>query len=831
MSQSGVFWWSSRRDWRQREVKVVLASLIVAVATVATISLFADHLRRTLVSSATQFLAADRQLESESGEPIPEAWREEARSLGLETAQMVEFSTMIDSGGEFQLVSVKAVNDDYPLLGQVEFQPGPEAERRLLEHGPPPGEVWVNARLLPLLGVAVGDPVAIGDQSLTVGGILVREPDSRFNLGGLAPKVMMHFDDVEATNVVQPGSRVEYVDFYAGPESALQEYYQWLQPRLGPSHEWESIRDGEAISESLDKAEGFLMLGGSLAVLLAAVAVAVASRQYALQQRDNVALLKTLGMTGGQINRLYLERLGLWGLIGAVGGIILAIPGFMALAVLANRVLDRPVEWHISPGALWPAMITALVALFAFAYPPIRRLRNVPAMQVLRSQPGERGEGLAWDLPLALVAIFGLLWFYSGEAWLVLALIGGLCALMAILAGVSWGVVALLRRIRGGGSTWRLALVSLYRHRQSSLSQMAVFAMTLMLAATLFLVRSALLEDWQAQLPADAPNHFLINIADEDVAAVESFLTERGLSAPTLYPMVRGRLTEINGIPVRETVSKERDVNALNRELNLTWMDELPEDNRIVAGSWWQDGQEGRGVSMESQLASQLEVGVGDRLTFTIGSREVEVPIASIRTVQWDSMRPNFYVAFAPEGPLQDFSATWITSFNLPEGRKDILNEFSEAFPTVSILEVDIFIERIREIIRQVTSAIESILALVLISAALVMAAVVSATLLDRQREGALVRTLGGKRSLLVRSTLLEFALLGFFAGLLGVIAAETIVWALQYRLFGGTFRWHGTLWFMLPLISALMLAVFGRLQLRPVLNVSPMILLRRLEG
>lgn len=831
MSRStGVFWWSSRRDWRQREVKVVLASLIVAVATVATISLFASHLRETLVSSATQFLAADRQLESENGDPIPESWREQARSLGLKTAQMVEFSTMVSNGDAFQLVSVKAVNNDYPLLGRVEFQPEPGGGRELIARGPPPGEIWLNARLLPLLGAEIGDSIAIGDLSLTIGGILVREPDSRFSLGGLAPKVMMNFADVPATNIIQPGSRVEYVDFYAGPEAALDDYHDWLQPRLGPSHEWESIRDGEAISESLDKAEGFLMLGGSLAVLLAAVAVAVASRQYALQQRDNVALLKTLGMTGRQINRLYFSRLALWGLIGAIGGLALAVPGFAALAVLVNSVLDRPMEWHISFAALWPALVTALVALFAFAYPPIRRLRQVPAMQVLRSQPGERGEGLVWDLGIALVAIFGLLWFYSGQPWLVIALIGGLAVLIAILTGVSALIVSVLKRIRGGGSTWRLALVSLYRHRQSSLSQMAVFAMTLMLAATLFLVRSALLEDWQAQLPEDAPNHFLINIADSDVDDVKAFLEERDISTPTVYPMVRGRLTEINGTPVRETVSKEQDINALNRELNLTWMEELPEDNRIVEGNWWQDDGRG-GVSMEAQLASKLGVSVGDELTFTIGSRELQAPIRSIRTVQWDSMRPNFYVAFAPDSRLQDFSATWITAFNLADGRKEVLNDFSEAFPTVSILEIDVFIERIREIIRQVTSAIESILAMVLIAAVLVMAAVVSATLLDRQREGALVRTLGGKRSLLVRSTMLEFAVLGFFAGLLGVVAAEVIVWALQYRLFQGTFRWHGSLWFVLPLVSAALLAFFGRLQLRPVLNVSPMILLRRLEG
>lgn len=830
MSRAGVFWWSSRRDWRQREVKVVLASLVVAVATVAVISLFADHLRRTLVSSATQFLAADRQLESENGDPIPADWREQAQALGLRTAQMIEFSTMLGTDDGFQMVSVKAVNEDYPLLGEIEYQQGPSGARELVTDGPRRGAIWVNSRLLNLLNLTIGGSVAVGEKNLRVSGILVREPDSRFNIGGLAPKVMMHFDDVAATGVIQPGSRVEYVDFYAGPEAALERYHSWLEPRLGPSHEWESIRDGEAIAESLDKAEGFLLLGGSLAVLLAAVAVAVASRQYALQQRDNVALLKTLGMTGKQINRLYLERLGLWGLLGAAGGLLLALPGFAALAVMTSRMLDRPLEWTIAPAALWPALVTALVALFAFAYPPVRRLRTVPAMQVLRSQPGERGEGLSRDIPVALLAIFTLLWFYSGEVALVLALMLGLGLLMAILAAASWLIVAGLRKVRGGGNTWRLALVSLYRHRRASLSQMAVFALTLMLAATLFLVRSALLEDWQAQLPDDAPNHFLINIADENVDDVGAFLTARGLNAPILYPMVRGRLTAVNGTPVRETVSKDADINALNRELNLTWMETLPEDNRITAGKWWGENA-GEGASVEAELAAKLGLDLGDVLTFTIGSREIRAPVRNIRTVQWDSMRPNFYVAFAPESDLRNFPSTWITSFRLPQERKSVLNEFTAAFPTVSVLEVDIFIERIREIIRQVTSAIEAILIMVLIAAALVMAAVVSATMLDRQREGALIRTLGGNRRLLVRSTMLEFALLGLFAGFLGVVAAELVVWVLQYRLFAGSFRWHATLWLVLPLLSAVVLAVFGRFQLRTVLNVSPMLLLRRLEG
>jgi putative ABC transport system permease protein len=589
------------------------------------------------------------------------------------------------------------------------------------------------------------------------------------------------------------------------------------------------VRDGETFSESLDRAERFLLLGGSLAVMLAAVAVAVASRQYALSQRDTVALLKTLGVSSKGIGRLYIRRLALWGIVGAIGGLLVALPLYWLLSSVLGDVLEQKIDYQLDPNALAPALLTALVSLFAFAYPPIRRLRNVPAMRVLRSQPGESGREAIPDLIIAVVAVFGLVWLYAREISLVLSLLGGLALLLGTLGLLGWLLVSTLRRISGGGNAWRLALVGLYRHRRASLSQIAVFAMTLMLAATLILVRTSLLDDWQAQLPEDTPNHFLINISPQAVDEVDKFWSERGHPLEQLYPMVRGRLTELNGQPVKEAVTKEERVGALNRELNLTWMDQLPEDNGIVAGQWFAEGQTD-GVSIEAELAGKLGVNVGDELGFTIGSDKVTETVTSIRTVQWDSMKPNFYMAFPPGGGLEDMPATWITAFFLPSDMKSELNEFSRSFPTVSVLEIDHVIERIQEIVRQVTQAIEAILALILAAALVVMAAVVSATMQDRQREGALLRTLGGRQSLLVRSTMLEFALLGFFAGILGVAAAEGAVWALQFRMFEGEFRWHWQAILPIPLLSALVLSLFGRWQLKPVLSVSPMLLLRRLE-
>lgn len=830
---------SVRRDWRERDVRVVLAALVIAVATVATITLFAGQLQRTLVTSASSFLAADRQLDAGNDRKVPEAWLSEARSRGLATGEMTEFSTMVFSSQskDFQLVSVKAVSDEYPLRGEVEIQKNLQDAESQVRHGPPPGDVWINPRLLHLLNLSVGDSLEVGNRALTISRLLIREPDGGFSLASLAPRVMMNDADVASTGVIQEGSRVEYVYLFAGDEATLNEYYQWLKPKLGPSQRWRGVRDGETLSGSLERAERFLLLGGSLAVLLAAVAVAVASRQYALAQRDTVALLKTLGVSGGGIGRMYARRLVLWGVTGIAGGLMLALPLFWLLARMLGGALGRPVSLYFDPSALMPAILTAIVSLFAFAYPPIHRLRNTPAMRVLRSEPGEAGREAIPDILLAAVAVFGLVWMYAGKLTLVLSLLGGLALLLGVLGLFGGLLMGALKKVRGrskgggktGGSVWRLALTGLYRHRRTSLSQMAVFAMTLMLATTLILIRTSLLSDWQAQLPDDAPNHFLINIAPDAVNDVSAFWQDRGQPLDRLYPMVRGRLTELNGQPVKQAVSKDENINALNRELNLTWTASLPSDNKVIQGQWFKPGQN-KGVSVESQLAERLGLSLGDKLTFTIGSEKVTEPVTSIRTVQWDSMKPNFYMVFPPKGGLADMPSTWITSFYLPARKKAALNAFSHQFPTISILEIDAIIERIQQIVQQVTQAIEAILGLILAAALVVMAAVISATLQDRQREGALLRTLGGRQLLLVRSTMLEFALLGGLSGLLGVIAAEAAVWALQFRMFEGDFGWHWQVILPIPLVSAVVLSLFGRWQLRPVLSVSPMLLLRRLE-
>jgi putative ABC transport system permease protein len=819
---------SFSQDLRERNVKVMLVAMIIAVATVATINAFADHLQRTLMTSASAFLAADRQLNSRTNAPIPEAWYAEAENLGLEVGRMIEFGTMVSNESQFQLVAVKAIDNAYPLRGEIEWQADLDSPRQIATSGPGPGEVWLNPRLMRLLELRPGDALEVGATSLEVTGVIMREPDGGFRLSDLAPRVMMHVDDVPATEVIQPGSRVRHRGLFAGDASALADFEAWLEPQLTDNFRWVDVRQGETLGESLEKAEGFLLLGGSLAVLLAVVAIAVASRQYALSQRDRVALLKTMGLTGKRIRTLYLSRLIVWGLMATTIGLMLAIPAAWLLASMTAQLMDQPLQFEVDFWQLWPAILTALVALFAFAYPPIDRLRNTPAMRVFRSLPSNDRAALAKDLVLAVAVIFSLLWVYVSDIKLVMALLGAVIALIVSLAIAGTGLIWLLRRFPAGKGSWRLAVIALYRHRNATLSQMSVFAMTIMLAATLVLVRSSLLADWQAQLPEDAPNHFLLNIAPESVDQVEAFFTDNDLNRSPLYPIIRGRLTEINAEPAEE-VALNKDDDELRRELNLTISSSYPEDNQVIAGAWFAPG-ETKGISIEQSLAESLGVEVGDELGFTVGAEKVSATITSIRSVQWDSMRPNFFIIFPPKGAIDGLPSTSLTSFYLAEQDKSLLNDFVRQFPTISVLEIDHIIERIQQIIRQVTQAVEAILLMILFAAIAVMVAVVSATMSERQREGALLRTLGGQQQLLVRATMIEFALIGLLAGILGVLAAEIAVWALQNRMFDGEFRWHWPVVISLPFISAFILALLGRWQLSPVLTVSPMLLLRRLE-
>jgi putative ABC transport system permease protein len=822
------------RDWRSGELGLLLAALLVAVGSVTAVSLLVDRLQRALLSESAEFLAADRYIGS--SREIPDAFRDEARALGLEISDTLSFPSMVFAGDERnQLVAVKAVSPGYPLRGTLvvadaPFRPGtPTAEL------PSVGEAWLDSRLFPALDVEIGDTVEVGMGRLTVSRVLVAEPDRGGSMFDMGPRLLMRMEDVPRTEVVQPGSRLSYRLLLKGADGVLETLRESLP--LEPNYFWRDIRDSsQAIGAALDRAESFLLLGGLLAVLLAGVAVALSAHRYAHRHYDHVAILKTLGATPAQILRGFLLILTLVGGVAVALGLVLGTGLHLAIVAVLSSVVPVALPLPtLRPFLLGAA--TGLICALSFALPPLLHLYRVSPMRVIRRDLGAAPPSQIASYAAAAAGSLGLLIWYSGSLWLTL---WTLLASTAVL--VTFAVLALLL-LRGGrvvgmqaGSGWRLALAGLQRRRRENVAQILIFGLAIMLLLILVLLRTALLEEWRAQVPDNAPNHFVLNVTPAQVDELSAMLDEVVTSRGDLFPMVRGRVVTVNDLEARTWEERhardddgDGDGPSLRSERNLTWMRDLPPDNRVVSGSWWAADDARALVSLEVDYAEERGLDVGDRLTFDVAGRLVETEVANLRRLDWESMRPNFFIIFSP-GVLEDYPATYMTSFLLPPEDKPFLNRLLSRFPTVTVIEVDALIRQIQSIIARVTQAVELVLGLVLAAGVLVLIASIQAGRDGRMQEHALVRTLGGTRRLIAGSLAAEFALLGLFSGIVAVAGAEATVALLQSQVFELGVTFHPWMWLAGPLVGALLILVVGMLGTRSLISTPPMLVLRGLS-
>jgi putative ABC transport system permease protein len=815
------------RDWRAGELRILSAAIVIAVAASTAIGFFTDRLGRGMINQSADFLGADLVLESPR--PVKAEWLAEARTTGLQTSETLGFSSVLVVGDQLQLASVRAVDAGFPLRGRLRTAAGPFLTDAEDSTTPAAGEAWAAPRLLTRLGLNSGDTLAVGKQSLVVRKVLTFEPGEAGSPFGLAPRLLMNLADVPATGVVQPGSRLTYHYLFAGSEADIARYRGWLKSRLGPSHRLVGVQEGRrAVGTALERAERFLGLAVMAAIVLAGVAIAMAARRYSERHFDMSAMLRCLGATQRDLLELYLAQLLVLGLLASGAGCLLGWLAQQGLLVLLAELLP------MAPSATraWPVvagLLTGLVVLAGFALPPVLRLKRVPPLRVLRRDLSPL-PGNAWLVyGAAVAAVVLLMWRYTDNVKLTLAALAGGAAALAVLGVLGFILLALGRRLHTQvGVAWRFGLNNLWRRRRTSVSQILAFGLALMAMAVIALVRSDLLTTWESQLPVDVPNHFAINILPDRVEAVRGFMEAREVPTTQIYPMVRGRLVSINDEPVRQAVTKEaQSDNALNRELNFTWTTELQEDNRIVNGRWWQSGDSGRPlVSVESKLAERLGIELDDELGFTVGDERFSARVLSIRSVQWDSFRPNFYMVFPP-GVIEGFPATWMTSFYLPPGDKPVLIELVRNYPAVTVLEMDLIIAQVERIFRQVTLAVEYVLLFVLLAGFAVLFAALQASLDERLYEGALLRALGASRRQLRSGHLAEFITLGALAGLVAAIGTECIAWVLYSQVlhFDYSFKWP--VWIAAPLLGAVLIGAAGYRGTRPVVERSPVLLLR----
>jgi len=815
------------RNRRSGEQRILVAALVIAVAASTAIGFFTDRLGRGMANQSADFLGADLVLESPR--PMEADWLDEARTKGLQAIETLEFASVVVSGDELLLSGVKAVQDGFPLRGEMRTAPAPFAADAATQALPRPGEAWVAPRLLTNLGLQVGDEVEVGAHILKITRVITFEPGRVGNPFGIAPRLLMRMADVSATKVVQPGSRLTYQYLFAGREEDVAGFREWLEPRLGPSHELVGVKEGRrAVGSALERAERFLGLAVLAAIVLAGVAVAMAARRYSERHFDMSAMLRCMGATQRDLLGLYLPQLLVIGLLASAVGCILGwVAQYGLLYLLAELLPATPSAPHAWP--VFAGFATGLITLAGFALPPVMRLKDVPPLRVLRRDllplPSR-----AWLIyGAALCAIVAVMWRYTDSWLLTLSVLVGGIALAALLSLLALLLLSLSRRFNTRvGVAWRFGLNNLWRRRRSSISQILAFSLTLMAMAVVALVRTDLLTTWQAQLPADVPNHFAINILPDQVEEFERFMKDAGVVTEQLYPMVRGRLVKINGTAVQKAVTKEeRSDNALNRELNLTWTTELQEDNRILTGRWWQLEDTGKPlVSVESKLAERLDIELGDELGFSVGGQTISAEVTSIRNVKWDSFRPNFYMVFPPQ-VINRFPTTYMTSFKLTKEEKSLLRELVAHYPAVTVLEMDRVIEQVGRIFRQVTLTVEYVLVFTLLAGFAVLFAALQASQDDRLYEGALLRALGGSRRQLRTGHLAEFTALGGLAGLLAAMGTECLAWVLYSEVLHleHSFQWR--IWIISPIAGALLIGAAGYWGTRTVVERSPMLLLQ----
>lgn len=817
------------RNWRSGEIKILATAISLAVAVVTAIAVFADRMEGTLVRQSNSYLAADRVVEGRY--PIPQSWREQAGALPLQQSAVAEFSSMVFADGEggqeeMQLASVKAVAEGYPLRGNLEVSTTAFALGDAIQVAksiPQQGEVWVDSRLLPLLKLRLGQSLVVGNKPFTVSRLVIREPDTTTGFAMLGPRVMMNLADLDATGVVLPGSRVTWRWLVAGEEKALQQFETLIKPQLGEHHRLTGLQEAQQnIGSALDRGARFLMLAGMIGVLLAGVAISIAAGQFCQRQIDQVALMKSLGASARQVRRIYFLQMLVLGLLASTVGIVAG----EVLQHFIGASIEALLDIRLIPASIVTYTVgvaTGLLCVIFFVLPPLWHLPGVSPLKILRRELAVSHVSQWLKGVLGAAAIMLLIWAYSGDLVLTLSVVFGLAII--IMAG---GLLAFLLLKSGqqlgsrAGSLWRLAVSSLRRYQSRSITQIMVFACALMLLMVLFSVRTSLIDDWRLTLPEDAPNHFVLNIAAHESTEIETLLLENNLEPSPLYPMVLGRLTHKNRY---EYLDSDRNLsNALRRELNLSWARELAADNKILEGQWWDQWRGEKlttGVSVEEDTARELNLQIGDTLDFSLGGLTLQAEVASIRSVEWDSLSPNFYFLFSP-GALDRYSPNYLTSLYIPPEKKQFINQLLRTWPTIVVLEVDRIIERIRTIVEQVSRAVELVLWLVLISGLLVLIAAVNASMANRLQEAALLRALGSKRRLILGSIWLEFSLLGVFAGLLAVLGAETLLLGLQGFVFNQPIAPHLYLWIAGPLLGALIIGILGLLACRKIISVPP---------
>ena len=830
-------WRTLWRDLRSGDLRLLIVAVTLAVAALTAVGFFADRLKGGLQRDARQLLGGDAVVSSDN--PTPATFIAKARELGLSVVSTMGFPTMARAGdaqgGAAKLVALKVVEPGYPLRGSLRVASTPDSPDAATRAIPAPGKAWVEGSLLEALNLKMGDEVLLGDSRLTIDTIIVAEPDRGAGFMNFAPRVMIHTQDIAATRLVQPASRLTYRMAVAGEDKTVLTFVAWADAQVKQAAvtglrgvRIESLQSGRPeMSQALDRADKFLSLVALLAALLSAVAVALSARAFAASHLDDCAMLRVLGLSQRTIAASYAYEFALVGAFASALGVLLGYCVHYLFVLLLAGLVDAALP-AASVRPVLMGMGMGLTLLFAFGLPPVLQLAQVPPLRVIRRDVGNLKPTSLGVLAVGVLGFAALLLAASSDLKLGLIAVGGFGGATAVFAVLSWVAVKLLRLSVNETTAPRwlvLATRQMSARPAFTVVQVSALAVGLLALVLLVLLRTDLIGSWRKATPPDAPNRFVINVMPEQSDAFQQMLKGAGVARFDWYPMIRGRLVAVNGRTVTpDDYVEDRAKRLLDREFNVSFNATVPQKNEITAGKWTND--EVGAISVEEGIATTLNLKLGDSLRFDIGGVQTESKVTSLRKVDWGSMRANFYVMF-PVSRLENVPTTYMGAFKAP-ATKGFDNALVRQFPNVTNVDTTTTIAQVQRVLDQVIRAVEFLFGFTLAAGLVVLFAAVTATREARAREYAIMRAVGARGSLLRQVQRAELAGVGLLAGFLASIVAAVVGWALARYVF--EFEWTVSLW--VPLLGALAGAVLalaaGWWGLREVLSRPVVETLRR---
>ncbi|MFD1122644.1 ABC transporter permease [Methylophilus flavus] len=793
-----IAWRQFSSLWSSGEIRVLLFALILAVTATTSVSFFTERIKYSMQTQGNVLLGADLVVNSDHA--LPPAYLVEAQRRQYQTTQALEFSSMVLKDESSELAEIKAVEAGFPLRGHLTIskQSTTSAKAEPISADiPVPGTVWMEPRLAQKLALKIGDEVSVGESQFTLAAFVLQEPSRGGDMFSIAPRLFMNSADVPATNLVQFGSRVKYQLLVATnldgatANQAMEDYAEWLKPQLARGERVDDIRSARPeMRNALNKAQQFLGIASMVGVILAMVAMLLASIPYVQKSLDAYALMRCFGATKKLITQILLYQTLLLALVGSVIGCVLGFAAQYGLAILAGRLF---VETLPAPGwmPVFLGLATGFATLLTVVWPQLMRLRAVPALRILRQDlEGNVRMNVIVFIPAFLV-LAGLVFWHAGDiklagivfaALLALVVVAGLLALAGLRIVKSFSVQNF--------GVIKLGLMGLRRRPILTIAQVVGLSMGLMAILLLAFVRNDLLKNWQSSLPADAPNRFVINIQADQVPGINQVLNANAIQHADIFPMVRARLQAVNGKPLNiEDYKDDRAKRLAEREFNLSWAAQMQADNELVAGQWWNAEDAGKPLlSLEQGLAETLNLKLGDKLSYDVAGSQLELTITSLRKVEWNSMHVNFF-AVTPPKVLNDYAANYLTSFHLPAGKEEALNQLVRKFPNLTIINVAAVMEQIQSLISKMSYAIEFVFGFSLLAGLAVLYAALMATREERVRESTLMRVLGASRKQVVLAMLVEFLCIGILASVVANIFTNiaayylaTLVLEMEYQ-------------------------------------------------